>query len=166
MCQRIASSNSSGRTRDAEDQRDVASHHWLKIYVTHLARNSPLIPESAGSRKDGEDFLCDSWHEGKRVLQLTGVELPNYFTEDEWNDLKDLNRRTNRRIHDGKVPTTSKGKPYIILPHAIFSGDRVDRYKDIARRADVVWEASEFEVKDEDEFSGSSRSSSTRSDGA
>lgn len=62
----------------------------------------------------------------KRGKQLTGVELPNYFTEDEWNGLKDLNRRTNRRIHDGMVPTTSKGKPYIILPHAIFSCDRVD----------------------------------------
>ncbi|GMF27923.1 unnamed protein product [Phytophthora fragariaefolia] len=102
----------------------------------------------------------------KRGEQLTVVELPNYFTEDEWNDLKDLNRRTNRRIHDGKVPTTSKGKPYIILPHAIYSGDRVDRYKDIATKASVVWEPTEFEVKDEDEFSGSSRSSCGRSDGA
>ncbi|KAG3086270.1 hypothetical protein PI124_g18195 [Phytophthora idaei] len=102
----------------------------------------------------------------KRGKQLTGVELPNYFTEDEWNDLKDLNQRTNRRIHDGKVPTTSKGKSYIILPHALFTGDRVDRYKGIATKASVVWEPTEFEVKDEDEFSGSSRSSSGRSDGA
>ncbi|KAG3166880.1 hypothetical protein PI124_g6523 [Phytophthora idaei] len=102
----------------------------------------------------------------KRGKQLTVVELPNYFTEDEWNDLKDLNQRTNRRIHDGKVPTTSKGKSYIILPHALFTGDRVDRYKGIATKASVVWEPTEFEVKDEDEFSGSSRSSSGRSDGA
>lgn len=28
----------------------------------------------------------------KRRQQLTDVEIPNYFTEDEWSDLKDLNR--------------------------------------------------------------------------
>ncbi|KAL7996359.1 hypothetical protein Plhal703r1_c39g0136281 [Plasmopara halstedii] len=100
----------------------------------------------------------------KRGRQLTSEPLPSFFTEDEWKDLKDLNWRTNRRIHDGKVPTTSKGKSYVILPHAIFSDDRVDRYKTIATRASVVFEATEFEVKDEDEFSGSSRSSSGRSD--
>ncbi|KAL7681641.1 hypothetical protein Plhal304r1_c055g0140531 [Plasmopara halstedii] len=53
----------------------------------------------------------------------------------------------NRRIHDGKVPTTSKGKSYVILPHAIFSDDRIDRYKTIVTRANVVFEATELAVK-------------------
>ncbi|CEG42333.1 CRN-like protein [Plasmopara halstedii] len=44
---------------------------------------------------------------------LTSEPLPSFFTEDEWKDLKDLNWRTNSRIHDGKVPTTSKGKSHI-----------------------------------------------------
>lgn len=63
-----------------------------------------------------------------------------------------LNTRTNHRIHDGKVPTTSKGKSYIILPHGLFSDNGVDRFQAIAMKGNVVWYAAEFEVKDEDEF--------------
>ncbi|CEG42520.1 uncharacterized protein PHALS_12788 [Plasmopara halstedii] len=79
--------------------------------------------------------------------QLTSEPLPSFFTEDEWKGLKDLNWRTNSRIHVGKVPTTSKKKSNVILPHAIFSEDRVDRYKSIATRASVVFEVTELEVK-------------------
>jgi hypothetical protein len=64
----------------------------------------------------------------KKRKALTATALPDYFTNDEWTALKDLNKRTTLRIHDGKVPTTSKGKSYIILPHDISSDDEVGRF--------------------------------------
>ncbi|KAG7376771.1 hypothetical protein PHYBOEH_001305 [Phytophthora boehmeriae] len=100
----------------------------------------------------------------KKNKPLTAIALPDYFTKDEWKALKDLNKRTTLRIHDGKVPTTSKGKSYIVLPHDFFSDDQVKRYKAIAAKGNVVFVPTELDIKDEDEFSGSSRSSSARSD--
>ncbi|KAL3672758.1 hypothetical protein V7S43_002050 [Phytophthora oleae] len=84
----------------------------------------------------------------KQGNPLVHVELPHFFTEDEWNELKDLNERTYRRIHDSMVPSTSRGKLCIVLPHAIFNGDRVIRYKKIATKANVVRDATEFIVQD------------------
>ncbi|KAE8952110.1 hypothetical protein PR003_g34544 [Phytophthora rubi] len=89
-----------------------------------------------------------------RGEKLTAVELPDYFAEDQWYVLKNLNQDTYRRIYDGKVATTSEGKPHIILPHDMFTRDVVDVCKGIATKARVVGEPTEFEVKDEDEILG------------
>jgi hypothetical protein len=89
----------------------------------------------------------------KRGRPLTDVELPNYFAKEEWEALEELHERTYRRLHDGNIPTTSEGKPYLILPHAIFTGDQVNELKDIATKANLVGEPSELEVHDEDESS-------------
>jgi hypothetical protein len=99
----------------------------------------------------------------KKRKPLTVIPLPDYFTKDEWKALHDLNKRTTLRIHDGKVPTTSKGKSYIILPHDIFNDEQVNRYKAIAAKGNVVFIPTELDVKDEDEFSSSSRSNSAHS---
>jgi hypothetical protein len=106
----------------------------------------------------------NSWeYRLKKRRKVIETPLPRFFEEDEWKSLKHLNKRITLRIHDGKVPTTRNGKSYIILPHDIFSDELVKRYKEIAAKGNVVFVPTEFDVKDEDEFSTSSVSSSARS---
>lgn len=78
---------------------------------------------------------------------LTNVELPQFYTEDEWNDLKEL----NQRLHNGKLFTTSTGKPVIILPHGL-NENQVAAFKEIAVKGNLVSHPTELEVYNESEF--------------
>ncbi|KAG3128738.1 hypothetical protein PI126_g21263, partial [Phytophthora idaei] len=49
-----------------------------------------------------------SW-DFRRMEAVDEETLTRLFHRDEWGDLKELDERTNKRIHDGKVPTTTKG---------------------------------------------------------
>ncbi|KAK1939898.1 hypothetical protein P3T76_008221 [Phytophthora citrophthora] len=79
---------------------------------------------------------------------LTAVELPKFFTEDEWNELKEM----NDVLHDGKVFTKSTGKPFIVLPHDLYDEDLVAALKKMVMTTNIVSDATEFEVYDENEF--------------
>ncbi|KAK1939897.1 hypothetical protein P3T76_008220 [Phytophthora citrophthora] len=75
---------------------------WMKGWEFHLNRGSPL----------------------------TGIELPKYFTEHQWDELKELSRlaygHVDTSMHHGKkVFATSTGKVYLILSDGLFDGDRV-----------------------------------------
>ncbi|KAE9001147.1 hypothetical protein PR002_g17989 [Phytophthora rubi] len=84
--------------------------------------------------------------------QLTAVALHNYFTEDQWLALMQLDWKRSNRIHGGKVGRTSEGKRYLVLTHAIATRRGIDIFKDIATKAGVVGRPTEFEVTVEDEF--------------
>ncbi|KAL4115055.1 hypothetical protein PRIC2_013950 [Phytophthora ramorum] len=74
----------------------------------------------------------------KKGKLLTDIALSGYFSMEELKALKNPDQFTTRRIYDGKVPTTSNGEPYIILPHDMFSDEKVNKLKNITAKANVV----------------------------
>ncbi|KAE8890525.1 hypothetical protein PF005_g14388 [Phytophthora fragariae] len=108
-------------------------------------------PEQAASTKKQQRHI-------RMSTEVSCIKFLDLFTEGELAELKELDLRVNVRIHDGNVATTSKGKSYVILPHTIFTGGRVDFYKGIvvnsvvnSCKAGVVPDSAQLEVKDEDE---------------
>ncbi|DAZ96436.1 TPA: hypothetical protein N0F65_006482, partial [Lagenidium giganteum] len=55
-----------------------------------------------------------SWdHRPKKCRTLQAIHLPDYFPEQEWVVLKELQRDVSSRVHQSALPTTSKGRPSI-----------------------------------------------------
>ena len=69
---------------------------------------------------DNNDFGFQE-RKGRRMTQ---IPLPSLFSDAEWAELRQMNRDTTDRIHDGSLPTTSTGKKFIVLPHSQFSDER------------------------------------------
>ncbi|KAG1706937.1 hypothetical protein DVH05_027787 [Phytophthora capsici] len=121
----------------------VIARNLSNFYVFHYEFETfPTIDDvfRALDRTDWEFRLKDG-------NPLTNVDLPQFFTEDEWNELKEL----NQRLHNGKLFTTSTGKPAIILPHGLFNEEKVAAFKEIAVKGNLVSHPSELEVYDESE---------------
>jgi hypothetical protein len=93
-------------------------------------------------------------------IPLTTVPLPDLFTPDDWNQLRQLNGRINSRIHDGIVATTTSGAPFIILPDLDISDTATRGLQRMAETMSFVDRADTFIVKKESELSGSSNSES------
>jgi hypothetical protein len=92
------------------------------------------------------------------------VALPELFTTEEWDKIKELNTKTNDRIHDAALPTTRDGKRYIILSHSEFSNQKtIDFFKSIGVKGKLFANEDELLIKDEDNLSGSSASEKSNS---
>jgi hypothetical protein len=72
-----------------------------------------------------------------------------YFTPDDWTELRKLNRKTTDRVHDGLLPTLSDGRPYIILAHADYSPEMVEFLQNIGFKAHIISDPSKLVVKHE-----------------
>jgi len=84
-----------------------------------------------------------------RKKQLTSIPLPDMYSKDDWDKLSNLNRVTTLRIHNALLPTTSQGKPFIILPHSDYINDtHVKQLKLIAATANLVFDEDGLIVKD------------------
>ncbi|KAI3634729.1 hypothetical protein MIR68_007110 [Amoeboaphelidium protococcarum] len=102
-----------------------------------------------------------AWWDYKKEdgIQFTTTPLPSILSSRQWDILKSLNRDTSQRIHDARLPLTSRLKPFIILPHKQFTTpEYVDELKSIATIIGVVHTDEELVVKDEFELFGSSSS--------
>jgi hypothetical protein len=92
------------------------------------------------------------------------VALPELFTTEEWDKVKELNKKTNDRIHDAALPTTRDGKRYIILPHSEFSNPKtIAFFKSIGVKGQLFAYEDDLLIKDEDNLSGSSASEKSNS---
>ena len=91
------------------------------------------------------------------------IPLPALFNEKEWKKLKELNRKTNERIHDAFLPKLS-GKFFIILPHAEFNDETVLFFKKIGVKGKLFPYEDDLLVKDEWDLSGSSGSETSSPD--
>jgi hypothetical protein len=89
------------------------------------------------------------------------TSLRKFFTPAEWKELRELNRDTTNRIHDARMHVTSSGKPIIVLPHGKFQRRRITNLQKIAKTSGLVMDLDEIIVKDEQNISGSSSSSSS-----
>jgi hypothetical protein len=87
---------------------------------------------------------------------LTKVKLPDVYTADEWDKISKFNKKTTTRIHSATLPTTSNGKPYIIIPHSEFTEEMISFLKSIGVKASLFSSPDDLEVKDEDLLSDSS----------
>jgi hypothetical protein len=92
----------------------------------------------------------------KRKKQLTSIPLPDMYSKEDWDELSRLNRVTTLRIHDARLPTTSQGKPFIILSHSDYNDAHVKQLKLIAATANLVFDENELIIKDEGHMSSSS----------
>jgi hypothetical protein len=95
-------------------------------------------------------------------IQLTNTPLPELFDEDEWKRMKELNRITNERIHDARLPT-DKGKVFIVLPNDEFNDETVRFFKRIGKKGKLFTYENDLIVKDESGISGSSSSEASTS---
>ena len=93
-------------------------------------------------------------------IQLTDTPLPELFDEDEWKRMKELNKITNERIHDARLPT-DKGKVFIVLPNDECNDETVRFFKRIGKKGKLFTYETDLIVKNESGLSGSS-SSETR----
>jgi hypothetical protein len=84
---------------------------------------------------------------------LHPIPLPELFTADEWEKLRKLNKTTNTRVHDASLPLTSRGKPYVIIPHSEFTEEMVSFLKSVGVKATLFSSPDDLEVKDEDALS-------------
>jgi hypothetical protein len=87
---------------------------------------------------------------------LTKVKLPDLYTADEWDKISKFNKKTTTRIYSATLPTTSNGKPYIIIPHSEFTEEMISFLKSIGVKASLFSSPDDLEVKDEDLLSDSS----------
>jgi hypothetical protein len=102
--------------------------------------------------KDGTDWE----YRIKRKKQLTSIPLPDMYSKEDWDELSRLNRVTTLRIHNALLPTTSQGKPFIILSHSDYNDAHVKQLKLIAATANLVFDGNELIIKDEGHLSSSS----------
>jgi len=82
--------------------------------------------------------------------------LPSLFTADEWDKLRVLNKSTTTRIHSAILPSTSKGKAYVIIPHSELTEEMISFLKNVGAKATLFSSPDDLEVKDEDLLSDSS----------
>ena len=92
----------------------------------------------------------------RRKKQLTSIPLPDMYSKEDWDELSRLNRVTTLRIHDALLPTTSQGKPFIILSHSDYNDAHGKQLKLIAATANLVFDENELIIKDEGHISSSS----------
>ena len=92
----------------------------------------------------------------RRKKQLTSIPLPNMYSKEDWDELSRLNQVTTLRIHNALLPTTSQGKPFIILSHSDYNDAHVKQLKLIAATANLVFDENELIIKDEGHISSSS----------
>ena len=97
----------------------------------------------------------------RRKKQLTSIPLPNMYSKEDWDELSELNQVTTLRIHNALLPTTSQGKPFIILSHSDYNDAHVKQLKLIAATANLVFDENELIIKDEGHISSSSSDDSS-----
>ncbi|KAE9328147.1 hypothetical protein PR003_g15861 [Phytophthora rubi] len=122
-------------TKKRQQSKRMKADASCCAFLFELARNLAKLYDFKCGYGDGFPIMddvfsaveCNDWEfRLERGKQLADVELPNYFTEEEWDALKNMNENAYRRIYVGKPPTTSEGIPYIILPHAYFTRHEID----------------------------------------
>ena len=86
----------------------------------------------------------------KKGQPFLDIPLPKLFEPDEWKKISKFNYKTTERIHDGFVPLNSKGKAYIVIPHAEYTEEMISFLKYIGVRARLFNSHDDLEVKDED----------------
>jgi hypothetical protein len=91
------------------------------------------------------------------------IPLPELFDQNEWEKIKELNRKTTDRIHDATLPK-EKGKFFIILPTAEFNDETVRFFKRIGVKGKLFAYEEDLIVKDEAELSGSGSEASSSPD--
>ncbi|KAI3655622.1 hypothetical protein MP638_005311 [Amoeboaphelidium occidentale] len=102
----------------------------------------------------------DGFLQPKQRVNRNMKDLPNLFTAVEWNFLKTLNDKTNKRIHSAALPTDNSGKPFVIVSHDDYTKEVISLLQEIAFKGDIVGDKSLLVVKDEEYLSGTSSSES------
>ena len=125
----------------------IASHYNFHWHYRH----NPTLGDVFHAMDTNE------WEFTKKFgRQITTMSLPDFFERNQWEELRTLNSESTSRIHNGRVPTTKHGKPFIVLPDGYFNSQRVHIMKSIARQANLVFYLDEFIVKQETCLSESS----------
>jgi hypothetical protein len=89
------------------------------------------------------------------MIQINAGD-PVFPPTGEWDKLRALNKSTTTRIHSATLPTTSKGKAYVIIPHSEFTEDMISFLKNVGVKATPFSGPDDLEVKDEVLLSDSS----------
>ena len=97
-------------------------------------------------------------YEIRKGQAMTDIKLPDIYTPDEWSRISTFNKKTNKLIHSGSLPTSSNGKSYIVIPHPECTQEMVAFLKNIGVKATLFASPDDLEVKDEDVLSEGSSS--------
>ena len=142
---------------------DALAQKISELYDIFDSRYNPPTMGDVLKAKDGKESVTWDYRK-KRGQKFTSTPLQDLFTQEVWSDLEDLNDFTNRKIHDGLLPSSSEGKPYFILPRSKFDDDLAERFKAAAMTVNLVFEKDDLTVKDGGKLSGSSGSDSSSPD--
>jgi hypothetical protein len=82
--------------------------------------------------------------------------LKDVFKDFQWDAITHLNTVTNRRIHDGNIPTSSTGRPIVIVPDPGEDPDTAAKnlanmLRSKTKKRGLVFEDARFEVKLEED---------------
>ena len=112
-----------------------------------------------GQERTDEDGYQEVKSKSAKVPKLD-KPLNELFDQEQWKKLREMNQKTNDRIHDANVPKTSGNKFFIILSHEDYDEETISFFKKVGVKGKLFSNESDLEVKDELEMSGSSGSES------
>ncbi|KAG7382171.1 hypothetical protein PHYPSEUDO_005146 [Phytophthora pseudosyringae] len=116
-----------------------------KMYVFDCKNGIPIIEDVLHALENGQwEFRLEHGE------NFTTIPLSRLFDEAELALIKFLKTcsANYKEISNGRIPKTRSGQLFIILPHYLYTLDRVKKLKRIAVKGKIVSVPTEFEVKD------------------
>ena len=83
-------------------------------------------------------------------VPIRSVRLPDIFNADEWVKLQEWELKTNKRIYNAHLLSTSTGKPLVIVPHPDYNEETIKFLKTMSVKGQLFHDESRLQVRDED----------------